>query len=278
MISKKATKLISESRIQARRDLDSARVLLTSPDPHLENVAYLLEQSFEKIINASYAKYMLETNSAMLHEVYKKMSNHDIDFILDILDETYTTCVKTLARFLKTWLDNDEIRDMFPKKLKKFMRSPERLGRSIGKIQNIKNEVKAARNDFVKFMSKLDSTSLTYLDIDMDEIDPQFSTTMKNVTTYAADVVSDPRAIHDHITFFIHLDIAQYALLHAFHSRYPLIGCRMSNLEAYRDNPKLKEFFDALANHIEIMLDSETGFTELLVLTHSINSNIHDKI
>ena len=106
MISKKATKLISESRIQARRDLDSARVLLTSPDPHLENVAYLLEQSFEKIINASYAKYMLETNSAMLHEVAK---NGQIIFVVNVKNRQKKKMKKKDVMYVKIGMVVTEI-------------------------------------------------------------------------------------------------------------------------------------------------------------------------
>ena len=273
MISKKATKLIDENKRQARRDLDSARVLLASPNPHLENVAFLLEQSFEKIINASYARYKLETKSASLKKVYKKIDNHEIDFILDMLDEFYKNYTALLAQLPKTWLDCDELRNVFPKKLKKFMRSPERLGGSIKQIQNIKKEVITARKKFVKFMSGLDSKSLTYLDIKPSDI-TQISTMIKNLSDSEIDFVSNQKMVHEYITFLIYLNIAPYALSHAIHSRYPLIQYGMYNLEAYRNNPKLKGFFNALADSIQKMLDSEAGFTKLLVTTYFLNSNI----
>ena len=76
------------------------------------------------------------------------------------------------------------------------------------------------------------------------------------------------------LRFLIYLNIAPYALSHAIHSRYPLIEHGMHNLEAYRNNPKLKGFFNVLAGSIQKMLDSEAGFTKLLVTTYFLNSNI----
>ena len=99
--------------------MKSARVLLASPDPHLENVAFLLEQSFEKIINASYVKYKFETKSASLNKIYENISDHNIDFILDMLDEFYKNYAVLLAQLPKTWLDHDELRNAFPKEIKK---------------------------------------------------------------------------------------------------------------------------------------------------------------
>ena len=273
MISKKATKLIDENKRQARRDLDSARVLLASPNPHLENVAFLLEQSFEKIINASYAKYKFETKSASLKKVYENISDHNIDFILDMLDEFYKNYTALLALIPKTWLDREELRNVFPKEIKKMMRSPERLDKSIKQIQNIKKEVTAARRKFAKFMSGLDSKSLTYLDIKPSDI-AQISTMIKNLSDSETDFVSNQKMVYEYITFLIYLNIAPYALSHAIHSRYPLIEHGMHNLEAYRNNPKLKGFFNVLAGSIQKMLDSEAGFTKLLVTTYFLNSNI----
>ena len=94
---------IRENKIQAQRDLDSARILLASPDPHLENVAFLLEQSFEKIVKASYVGCKLETDSISWEEVYEKIRGHDIDFILTMLVEIYENCAKTLAQIPETF-------------------------------------------------------------------------------------------------------------------------------------------------------------------------------
>ena len=273
MANKNVIKFIRENKIQAQRDLDSARVLLASSDPHLENVAFLLEQSFEKIVKTAYTRYKLETDSAPLNQVYKKMSNHDIDFILDMLDEFYKNYTALLALIPKTWLDREELRNVFPKEIKKMMRSPERLDKLIKQVQNIKKEVTAARRKFAKFMSGLDSKSLAYLDIKPLEV-PQISTMVKNVSDSETDSVIDLKMFQEYITFLIHLSIAPYALSHAIHSRYPLIEHDMYNLESYRNNPKLKGFFNALADSIQKMLDSEEGFTRLLVTIQLFNSDI----
>ena len=273
MVSEKATKLADENRIQARRDLESARVLLASPNPHLENVAFLLEQSFEKIIKTSYARYKLETTSVSLNKVCKKMSKHDIDFILDILDEFYKNYMALFALIPKTWFDRDELRDVFPKKMKKMMRSPERLDKLIKQMQNIKKEVTAVRTKFAKFMSELDSKSLAYLDIKPLDV-PQISNMVENVSDSETDFVIDLKIFQEYITFWTHLSMAPYVLPHAVHSRYPSINHDMYNLESYRNNPKLKGFFNALADSIQKMLDSEEGFTKLLVTIQFFSSDI----
>ena len=273
MVSKKATKLINENRIQAQRDLDSARVLLASSDPHLENVAFLLEQSFEKIIKTSYTRYKLEIKSASLNKIYENISDHNIDFILDMLDELYKNCTTTLTHLPKTLLDCDELHNIFSKEMKEILRSPENLAGPMKRIQNLKNEVALAKRNFIKFMSKLDSKSIPNLDVEPSDV-PQFFTTVENFTNSAADFVPSRKIFQEHLTFLLHLSIAPYIIPHATHSRYPLIQRHMNNLNAYRDNPKLKGFFNALADHIQKMLDSEAGFTKLLVATHSFNSKI----
>ena len=180
MISKKAEKLINGYEIQAQRDLDSACVLLASSDPHLENVAFLLEQSFEKIIKTSYTRYKLETKSASLYKIYENTSDHNINFILDMLDEFYKNCTTTLAHLSKTWLDCEELRNIFFKEMKEILRSPENLAGPMKMVQNLKNEVTLAKRNFIKFMSKLDSKSIPNLDIEPSDV-PQFFTTVENL-------------------------------------------------------------------------------------------------
>ena len=274
MTNKTAIELISENKIQAQRDLESALILLASPNPHLENVAFLLEQSFEKIIKTSYARYMVEAKSASWHDVYDTISNHNIDFILDMLDEFYKSCVKTITQLPKTWLDDDDkLRNVFPKEIEKALRSPENLSGPIKRIQNLKKEVEWTRRNFVEFMSGLDSKSLTYLDFE-PPIVSQFLTTIKNLTESATDAVLIQQIFKDYIIFLAHLSIAPYALSHVHHSRYPVETSYMSNLKAYRNNSNLKGFFDTLADHVQKMLDSEAGFTERLIITHSVSSDI----
>ena len=117
---KKAAKLIGESRVQAQRDLDSVRVLLESPDLHLENIAFLLEQSFEKIVKAVYTEYKLKTDSASWAEVYENIRGHDIDFILTILMNLYENCAKTLAQIPETFFDYVGAHDILSKETEKI--------------------------------------------------------------------------------------------------------------------------------------------------------------
>ena len=45
---------------------------------------------------------MVEAKSASWYDVYDTISNHKIDFILDMLDEFYKSYVKTITQLPKT--------------------------------------------------------------------------------------------------------------------------------------------------------------------------------
>ena len=277
-VLKTAVILIRENKIQAQRDLDSARILLESSDPHLENVAFLLEQSFEKIVKASYTGYKLETDSASWEEVYKNIRGHDIDFILTILVDIYENCAKTLAQIPETFFDYVGTHDILSKETEKILRSSENLIYPIKLIQSLKNEITWARENFVKFLSKLDSENITEPVIEPSDI-PQISITMKNLPNSETDFnMHNQRFLYEHIIFLTHLIITSCVISHAIYSRYPAKEHDMCNLEAYRDNPKLEEFFNALADRIQKMLDTEAGFTRLLIKISSISSNMPHQI
>ena len=271
---KKAAKLIGESRVQAQRDLDSVRVLLESPDLHLENIAFLLEQSFEKIVKAVYTEYKLKTDSASWAEVYENIRGHDIDFILTILMNLYENCAKTLAQIPETFFDYVGAHDILSKETEKILRSSENLVEPIKLIQSLKDEIMWARKNFVKFLSELDSENITEPVIEPSDI-PQISITMKNLSDSETDFnMSDQQIVYEHITFLMHLIITSYVVSHAIYSRYPSKEHDMCNLEAYRYNPKLERFFNALTDRIQKMLDTEAGFTRLLIKIYSVNSNV----
>ena len=106
MIDKNAIKYITENRIQARRDLKSAVALLSLPDPHLENVAFLLEQTYEKSLKASYAKYKLETTSESWEKVYKAVyGRDDINFMFKMLRSIHQDYGQLIKRYTETYAD-----------------------------------------------------------------------------------------------------------------------------------------------------------------------------
>ena len=255
--------------------MDSARVLLASPNPHLENVAFLLEQSFEKIIQTSYTRYKLETEFTSWNEVYKKISDHNIDFILDMLDEIYEKCAETLAYLPKIWHDNAELHNVFTKEIKEILCSSEKLAEPMKLIQYIRDDISSTkRKDFAKFLAGLDSENLMEFDIELSATSP-IPIALKNLTSLTKKTTGiGMQTFLDHMTFLIHLNIAPYALLHAIPSRYPLGQYGMYNLKSYRNKPNLKEFFSTLTDRIQKMLNTEAGFTKLLVKTYSVNSNI----
>ena len=276
MIDKNAEKFIAENRIQARRDLVSAKLLLSQSKPHLENVAFLLEQSFEKSLKASYATYKLTTSGESWKDVYNKVRGHDIPFMLKLLRDYY----KDYGNFIKkhnNLADHVKSLGIFPKSMIQVIDSPEKQMDLIMKKmdqleQRICNTTKN-RNNFVVFLSGLNSRSIKEAVVEKTVI-PEVLLAMndfKNKSSGIADSsVLDVKKWLKYIDFVRMLAaIAPYALPHAIAGRYPIKECKMENLEAYRKYPELKGFFDTLASKITIMLDSEEEATN-----HLIRANI----
>lgn len=266
MANENATKLIKENKIQAQRDLDSANVLLSSHDPHLENVAFLLEQSFEKIVKASYAKHKLETDSASGDNVYKEMLGHDIDFILKALDGIYKNRVKTATPISKSDHDRFKPHDEFSEEKERLIRYTENLTETIN-MQKLEEQVKYTKINFVAILSSLNSESMKESESEFSGILQMLGTAEKSLSSIddVTNFMPILQMLHEHLIFLMHLIIAPYVLPHAIYSRYPSEEHDMRNLEAYRNNPNLKGFFSALAGRIQDMLDTEAGFTKLLI-------------
>ena len=272
MVNKNAIKFIIENKIQAQRDLDSANILLSSPDPHLENVAFLLEQSFEKIIKASYTKYKLETDPASWDNVYKKIRGHNIDFILKTLDEIYEKRAKTATLISKLDQDYFKSHDEFIKEIKKLSRSTENLTETAN-MQKLEEQIEYTRTNLVAILSSLNSESMKASEIEFSNILQILTTAIKSPSSIddATDFIPILQMLQEYLIFLMNIIIVPYILLHAIHSRYPLKEHNMCNLEAYRNNLNLKGFFDTLVDRIQNMLDTEAGFTKLLIEVHSID-------
>ena len=114
----------------------------------------------------------------------------------------------------------------------------------------------------------------------MRESEIEFSNILQILTTAieshssiddAADFIPILQMLQEHLTFLMHIIIVPYVLSHAIYSRYPSKKHDMCNLEAYRNNPNLKGFFNAFADRIQNMLDTEAGFTKLLIGVDSMD-------
>ena len=272
MVNKKAIKrFISDIKTQAQRDLDSAQVLLELKNPHLENVAFLLEQSFEKITKASYTRYKFETGVTVWEEIYENISEHDAGFIIEMFDEIRTTYTKTIPYILKACRD---ITDVPPKEIEEMLRLLEKTINLPPQIPNLKEEIRLAKKNFFENMSTFNSKSIPDHNIKPSEILQSFNITEN--TTHSESSVNDInlKTFRESIAFVLYLNMARYSIIHATSSRYPLKRYNMRNLEAYRNNPKLKGFFNSLANSIQKMLYTESSFTTILVKIHAMNSDI----
>ena len=271
-----AVKFVEESRRQARRDLKSAKVLLESPDPHLENVAFLLEQSYEKILKAAYVSYKTYAAPDSWEGVYKAIHNHNISFVFEMLRNSHEHYAGLETRIAAQCKQITDKLNGLPNELKKAMDAPDEAKRNImaeiDKIErNLERSIK--RENFVDFVSKLDSNSFKETCAKRDGVlecedwlDGLEHTMPKEFSPSALDF----KNIKKYIVFcYMLLVLAPYTLPHAVASRYPVDECKMKNLEAYRTSPGLKGFFDELACKIQTLLDSESSFTEQIIRIHS---------
>ncbi len=276
MEDKNASKYIVENRIQARRDLDSARTLLSSTDPHLENVAFLLEQSYEKILKAAYVSYKIHTTADSWKIAYKNTLSHDIDFIFDMLRDIHEHYANFIEQYATKCMPILKELGIFPDSLLKIIDAPEKHKQKIMYgIDQIERKVKRLndRRHFVDFISRLHSNSIKEINIENTEI-PQSMDILddrKRIMRKSSDLSLPNKKTMQQYTAFLNMlkALAPYTLPHAVASRYPMEECKMENLEVYRNVPNLKNFFDMLATKTQILLDSESGFTEQLRSTHS---------
>ena len=269
MENKHASKYIEESKIQARRDLNSARILLSLPDPHLENVAFLLTQSYEKILKAVYFNYKISLTTDSWENIYKKTQSHNIDFIFEMLRDIHRHYRSFIEQNIAKCLPAIKELDMIPDNLHEIFDSPEKQEEKImDGIKQLEQKVDRLKdkNHFVNFISKLNSNSIKETDMEHTEI------------TKYIDVLDDPRLVmlkssdlpvpnkQTMIQYAIFLNmlkaLAPYTLPHVVASRYPIKECKMENLAMYRNSSNLKSFFDKLAYKIQMLLDSENNFTE----------------
>ena len=282
MIDKNATKYIVENRIQARRDLESAMALLSLPNPHLENIAFLLEQSYEKSLKASYAKYKLETSSDSWEKIYKIVYGHNIDFMFKMLRSIHQDYGKLIVQYNNMCVNYVKSLHVFSKKIENVMDSPEKnvmqVMKGMDQLEKYVRSTTKNNDNFVKFLSQLNSKSIRETNIEKTDI----PSTLVAIDDFKNKIPSifnsnmlDVKTLQEYTTFLKLLKaLAPYVLPHVFTGRYPIKECKMENLKAYRNLPNLKGFFDILAYKLQILLDSEAGFTKQLIETHVMNNNL----
>ena len=152
----------------------------------MENVAFLLEQSFEKITKASYTRYKFETGVTLWEEIYENISKHDTDFLIEMFDEIHTTYTKTIPYILKACRD---ITDAPPKEIEEMLCLLEKTIHLPPQIPNLKEEIRLAKKNFFKNMSKFNSKSIPDYNIKPSEILQSFNIT-ENTTHSESSVMT----------------------------------------------------------------------------------------
>ena len=282
---KNALKYIAENRMQARRDLDSAKRLLSSPDPHLENIAFLLEQSYEKILKAAYVSYKIYTTSDSWRKAYHNTRVHDIGFILDMLRDIHEYYADLVEQNAAKYGSIVKEFPLFPDSLRKIVDSPRKLKHKImDGIDKIEHGLERLndKKHFVDFVSKLNSNSIKETNMERTEI-PEYMDGLADLKLMVPGLtdlrVLNAKTMQKYTTFLNMLAaLAPYTLPHAIASRYPMMECKMKNLEVYRTSPNLKGFFDKLAYKTQILLDSEIDFTEHLIRAHSEDFSLSSSV
>lgn len=272
MIDQNARKFIEENKKQAHRDLESAKLLLLH-DGNLENVAFLLEQSYEKILKSVYARYRLETTLDSWKDVYKKVNGHEIDFIYDVLRDSFSNITESMTQtgpYSKSYVKQHNLPSP---DLEKVMDMPDA---SLNKITNgincLKQRVDSMtknKKHFVEFMSNMSLKDIKEVNIEKTNIPEMLDwlDTTKNKIPGLSDLkILNHESLQKYTAFLNMLKtLAPLILPHVIASRYPLKECSMENLKVYRTCAN-KKVFNALAHKMQILLDSESDFVNQIIM------------
>ena len=276
-----AEKYISENRIQALRDLESANIILGN-NGNLENVAFLLEQSYEKILKAAHGQYRLEIKGDILKNVHKDAHSHDIGFAFQMLKDIHEYFYQAV---MANPLVQYNILAQYPhlsKPAKKIASSLEDIiAKVISDIERIKRKVEAHirnKSRFTEFLSGLDENSIREPNLKANYVVnyPKDTNVNAKLNTMINAVMPNEKTLNKYARFLALLCVlAPYTLPHVIASRYPISECKMENLRAYRtDSKDLRKFFKKLAIKIKILLDSEEEFVAQIKNIYVINQKL----
>lgn len=285
-----AEKYVSENRIQALRDLESAIIILDNSG-NLENVAFLLEQSYEKILKAVHGQYRLEIRDDILKNVHKDAHGHDIGFAFQMLKDIHEYFYQTV---MASPLVQGSIRAQYPHLFKSAKEiaslSEDITAKVMSDIDRIKHEVEAHirnKSRFAEFLSRLDENSIREPNLEADYVVNYLKDTNVNAKLNTMinavmpnqkerlDVLNE-KTLNKYASFLALLcALAPYTLPHVIASRYPISECKMENLRAYRtDSKDLRKFFKELAIKIKVLLDSEEKFVAQIKNIYVINQKL----
>lgn len=268
-----SSKYVEENRIQAERDLQTAKIILEN-NGHVENVAFLLEQSYEKILKSIHAYYRLEIKNEPFVDVYNAAIGHDIDFIFRMLKDLYKLSGSYLVAMQgkmqgdKVYEGNSLAFKWLAKKITSGIDAESMMEKIIPPLQNIEEGVRnhiRNKEEFGKFLSTFNANSIPMIGqpkvaFQLLEV-AKFLAGSKNEEFNRSLNVENWKTFSMYLTYILLL--GPWIIPHVYMSRYPVKELQLENLEYYRNNEEnIKQFLLNTIPKVQYLLDNCDAFIE----------------
>jgi len=269
-------KFIEELRFESFRDLEEAEKILEA-NGYLEHVAWLCEQSYEKLVKSVYAYFKLKIQNGSVKSVYDKMyeSQHygSYKLIINMFREIFGSFRKSFdtkpAQIVASASENEKgIADGFMKFVKNANYS--QLNKELEyKCKSIEEKISAclssnnAFKDFIniateqslrKSLNDLNFEATVKETIDKLSTDPRFkaSNPVFQGMLQQAIISGSEHTIKFFGFISYALVLARWILPHASMPRYPILEYNFDNLAPYREKSnELKPFFRLIIDEIK---------------------------
>jgi HEPN domain-containing protein len=273
-----ADKYIEENRKQAERDIQTARSLLESGG-NIEHAAFLLEQSYEKLLKAVHAEYRISIRNHALKAVYDEAYGHDVRFMFFMLTDLHDFYRESIQLFLNKLEEEKDSRTSMPQRMLfailirtvKMFDADKKVQQAKDYVHNVENKVNALtanKKEFANFLKELSTDNIPKIrtpNIPWGVLDVFLSTT-KAISNEQLKTLSIPfldiETLKKYSAFMaIFAYLSYWIIPHVFLSRYPDKRCDMENLEYYRNNAEnIRSFLLVIVEKIDLLMKDSLTF------------------
>jgi hypothetical protein len=282
-------KFIEELRLESLRDLVEAEKILEN-NGHIEHVAWLCEQSYEKLIKSVYAYFKLKIQSGNVRSVYDKMyaSQHygSYKLIINMFREIFgsfrksfdskpTQIVSTASESEKgtasefmNFVNNTNFSQLNKELEHKCKGVEETIGKCLSSNHAFKDFIDiATEKSLRKSLNELNFEATIKDVTDKLPTDPRFKSTDPAFRKILEQVITS--GLEDNIKFYAFMSYAlllgRWVLPHASMPRYPILEYNFDNLVPYREkSDELKPFFKLIIDETRSLYPRATDFIEKL--------------
>lgn len=282
-------KFIEELYLQSLRDLEDAEKILEN-DGHLEHVAWLCEQSYEKLVKSVYAYFKLKIQNGSVKPAYDKMYNSQhygsyklmINMFREIFGSFRRSFDTKTSQIVASASENEKgIADGFMDFMKnvnfsqinkelehKCKSVEEKIGACLSSNNAFKDFINIATEQSLrKSLDALNFEAIVKETLDKLSSDPRFKSTNPDFQGILQQVFVN--GLEQNIKFYgfisYALVLARWILPHASMPRYPIFEYNFDNLAPYRERSnELKLFFRLVIDEIKKLHPKAKEFYEEL--------------